>query len=121
MLTMLPLLLLRILTMSLQMASEESTTPITSINQLPQPVLVHILRHVPQQDRLLCCALVGRAWPAAAAEATTAVQVLARAPWFSSFEPWLKQHTAQVTKMQFSANLGAHPVCGWGQQRQCCH
>jgi hypothetical protein len=45
---------------------------------LPEPVLINILRLLPQHDRLACAALVCKSWAAAAIAATTALTVSGR-------------------------------------------
>ena len=42
-------------------------------HELPEAVVINILRFVPQQQRLTSCALVSRAWAAAATFVTRAI------------------------------------------------
>lgn len=84
-------------------------TAITTIDHLPEQVLVHILHRVQQRERLCCCALVSRAWAAAAAAATTAVAVSRMAPaGVSSFNAMLQQHAQQMTEIRVDGSRGSN-------------
>jgi hypothetical protein len=54
--------------------AEDSTVP-----QLHEGLVCHVLRHVPLQQRLGSCSLVCRAWRAAAAAATSTVSTTLQA------------------------------------------
>lgn len=116
--------------MSAHEAISQHGHPAPNLIQLPETVLVRILRLVPQQERLTCCALASRAL-AAAATATTAAEVvwdrsqytseegtpadqiakvvvMKRRSRFASFQAWLEQHAQQVVKVTVSGCYGDH-------------
>ena len=63
---------------------------------LPQDVLVLVLRHVDQAERLSSCALVSNAWAEAAVVASDAINI--RTDDTDLFMPWLQHHGSHVTK-----------------------
>jgi hypothetical protein len=72
--------------------------------RLPQPVLAHILQHIPLQARLQNCALVSTAWAAAAAAATThlthRLPATAKAGHAKSVLRWIAKHGQETTRLQ---------------------
>jgi hypothetical protein len=67
---------------------------------LPEDVLVKVLRHVDQAERLASCALVSTAWAKAAAVATDDFKI--HTIDFEPFMPWLQHHGSHVTSFTSS-------------------
>lgn len=68
---------------------------------LPAQLLVCILRHLPQSDRLTNCAAVSKSWAAAANAATTDVKLTtATDKAMSSFQTCLLQHAGQLRSIK---------------------
>jgi hypothetical protein len=63
---------------------------------LPQDILVLVLRHVNQAERLSSCALVSTAWAQAAVMASDDLIISTSGYYF--FMPWLQHHGSHVTK-----------------------
>lgn len=69
--------------------------------ELPDHVLVLVLRHVPQQQRLGSCARVQRRWQAAAVAASTSIQArLWSATHHAGLHGYLLQHGNLVTALE---------------------
>ena len=62
---------------------------------LPQDVLVLVLRHVDQAERLSTCALVSTAWAKAAVMASDSLKVYTNE--LDPFMPWLQHHGSHIT------------------------
>jgi Leucine-rich repeat (LRR) protein len=76
---------------------------------LPEALTAQILQHVPQQQRMKQCALVCKAWAAAATHVTVTVERrLDNMPRhaFAALERWLAQHADQLESLQLS--FGTH-------------
>lgn len=67
--------------------------------QLPTAVLAQILQCVPLQQRLLGCALVCKAWAAAAVAATSSIS-LKKSYVPNSFAAWMKKHGSKVGSLE---------------------
>lgn len=78
-------------------ADTPSSAPTGNWSQLPQEVLVDVLRRVPQSDRLDSCAGVSTAWLAAVCEATDSLSLLQQSP-----------EQLQAAWRQYAAWLGPH-------------
>jgi len=71
---------------------------VSAESQLPQAVLVRVMQLLPLNTRLRNCALVSKAWAAAAAAATVEIEAsLIHHPAY--LQPWLQQHGVKVTSL----------------------
>jgi hypothetical protein len=73
------------------------------LQELPFPVLVHILKFVPTAHRLSSCAAVCQSWAAAAAAATTNSAISQgsfSADTVQSLSNWLDQHASDVVSIK---------------------
>ena len=76
-----------------------------SSSTLPEALTAQILQHVPQQHRLKQCALVCKAWAAAATEVTVHVErSLDNMPprALAALESWLVKHGGQLESLKLS-------------------
>ena len=80
----------------------------THISQLPSALLAMVLQHVPLQQRLSHCALVCKAWAAAATAASTHFVHEISEDRLPSLLPWLRQHGTQLLRLDLSCK-GLHP------------
>lgn len=88
----------------------------TAASYLPFEVVVAVLQRVTQQQRLTACALVNSTWAAAAAAATSSIQLsltdippAARHERTAGFSRWLQQHSAQLSSLQLQGNYMSRP------------
>jgi hypothetical protein len=81
-------------------------SPANTMQFLPQNVLVRVLQHVKQSQRLTSCALVSTAWAEAAAMATS--DIYSRTRDSERFMPWLQHHGSHVTS--FQCDMSRHPT-----------
>ena len=81
-------------------------SPAHTMQFLPQNVLVLVLQHVEQSQRLTSCALVSTAWAEAAAMATS--DICSRTRDSERFMPWLQHHGSHVTG--FQCDMSRHPT-----------
>jgi hypothetical protein len=82
----------------------------TSFSQMPPDLIARILVHVSETDRLKHCALVCKSWAAAAAAATTTVQLSQagedRGHQLRSLRSWLLSYHHHVTSLKVSTVKG---------------
>lgn len=82
----------------------------TSFSQMPPDLIARILVHVSETDRLKHCALVCKSWAAAAAAATTTVQLSQagedRGHKLRSLRSWLLTYHHHVTSLKVSTVKG---------------
>lgn len=81
-------------------AGQDTKSRDSKLPDLPEAVLQHILRHLPQHERFRDAALVQKAWKEAANQATTELQLYvspARAP---GLEVWLHKHAEQLVSLR---------------------
>lgn len=72
-----------------------------SISMLPMALLARILQHVPQEERLASCALVSKAWAAAAAAATVSIHVEGlNSSKTASLQSWVELHARQLQSLR---------------------
>ena len=69
---------------------------------LPEDVLVLVLRHVNQAERLSACALVSTGWAKAAAMASDAIDICTDNE--DKLMPWLRHHGSHVTRFTCAYN-----------------
>jgi hypothetical protein len=66
-------------------------------------LLVCILRHLSQRDRLTTCAVVSTSWAAASNRATTDIELpTATDQVIAAFQPWLQQHAGQLESLELA-------------------
>lgn len=79
-------------------------------DDLPRTLWVAILQLVPQQQRLSRCALVSKAWKAAAAQATIHVVQELSLKAAPAFNRWLARYADQLHSLRLSSCLHNEPV-----------
>lgn len=73
----------------------------TGISELPVEMLAGVLQHVPQRDRLTCCAVVNRKWRHATIMATSSVQYAADIEQgFNNLSAWLCSNAHLMQSIQ---------------------
>lgn len=76
-----------------------------SISRLPTALLAAILQHVPQRQRLQQCALINSTWAAAAAAATTSIDLTAKYDaQLPPLQSWIRQYGSQLTSLVVKLN-----------------
>lgn len=70
---------------------------------LPEALLAEILQHVPQQQRLTCCALACKAWAAAAVLATIDVKHRVTVGNMRALSSWLGTHAGQLEHLELDS------------------
>jgi hypothetical protein len=98
-------------------AAAAAAMPGAALHQVTQDVdiMALVLQHVPEQQRLQCCALTCRRWRVAANQATTSISKQWRKPAASSQQPmallvaWLQQYGGSVQHLQLAAYAANDP------------
>jgi hypothetical protein len=97
-----------VLHLSLQMMRSQLPRQQGHAADLPQHVLIRILRRVDRQQRLSSAAFVSSTWAAAAAAATISVTMPADyidGPAVESVNDWLAQHAGHVRRIKIPEHL----------------
>lgn len=81
-----------------------------SVPELPDAVLGTIFQHVPLKQRLSCCALVCRAWAAAASATTAHLDASVSASNAQALESWIDRHAEQLASINLHHSYHGIPT-----------